>query len=47
MEKSVKMEGERKKVYTDEEVYAQIKDKSWQEFKMFNWKPRFYIKYIK
>ena len=37
------MEGDRKKVYTDEEVFAQIKDKSRQvymksskEFKMFN-----------
>ena len=37
------MEGERKKVYTDEEVFAQIKDKSrqtyiksWQELEMFN-----------
>ena len=42
-ESKVKMEGDGKKVYTDEEVFTQIKDKSrqaymksWKEFKMFN-----------
>ena len=31
----VKMD-ERKKIYADDEVFAQIKDKSWKDFKNFN-----------